>query len=490
MLKTLYVIICCTGLIACSKVPKFDPSELQPGGSMTAKRVSHRTYVVEGKGVSPQQKLNFWTGFSLFRDPWVIAPSSTKDRDGLGPLFNTRACINCHSRGGRGPAPELGLSASSSMVIRLGLKDQAITSTTATTATTFKQTTAYATYGGQIQTRSINTRHSTRLPKALSPEAKLYLEYQTINGQYADGTSYQLSKPSYQLQNLAYGELDHDVGLSPRFAPVVYGAGLLDAIAEQDLLAQEDANDADNDAISARYNRVPMIKKHTFDETYAEPTLGIGRFGLKAKHPTLAQQVAAAFREDIGITNSWFPTESCTSSQTDCAVAAKMGQHTGIEIPNKLLKLVIDTNQFMAVPPTRGLKTDIAQQGRALFYQGGCVSCHTPSYTTSADYPVAVLANQKIWPYTDLALHDMGAGLADGVIENQASGQEWRTSPLWGLGAQKIFRKQPLYLHDGRAKSVAEAILWHGGEAEHSKIFFTNLVVTERQQLLAFLDAI
>ncbi|MBL4630873.1 MAG: hypothetical protein JKY14_06820, partial [Paraglaciecola sp.] len=467
--------------------PDFEQSELQPGGDMTARRVSHRSYVVEGKGVSAMQKLNFWTGFSLFRDPWVIAPSSTKDRDGLGPLFNTRSCIDCHSRGGRGPAPKVGLSTPSSMVIRLGLKDQA---TTATKATTFKQTTTYATYGGQIQTRAINTRHSTRLPKAISPEAKLHLAYETINGQYADGTAYQLNKPTYQLQNLAYGELDPDVGLSPRFAPVVYGAGLLDAIAEQDLLIQEDIHDENNDGISSRYNRVPMVKKHTFEENYTAPTQGIGRFGLKAKHPTLAQQVAAAFKDDIGITNSWFPTESCTSSQTDCAVASQLGQNTKIEIPNKLLKLVIDTNQFMAVPPTRDLKSKIAQQGRELFYQGGCASCHTPSYTTSQDYPVAVLANQKIWPYTDLALHDMGEGLADGVIENQASGQEWRTSRLWGLGAQKIFRKQPLYLHDGRAKSVAEAILWHGGEAKASQTFFTHLIATERQQLLAFLDAI
>ncbi|MEP2650511.1 MAG: di-heme oxidoredictase family protein [Paraglaciecola sp.] len=471
-------------LVACSKVPDFEHSELKPAGEMTAKRVSHRTYVVEGEGVNSQQKLNFWTGFSLFRDPWVIAPSSTSDRDGLGPLFNTRSCISCHSRGGRGPAPDVGLSTPSSMIIRLGLTDQA------NIASDFKDTASFLAYGDQIQPRAINTIHTTRLPKAVTPEAKLHLSYETIHGRYADGSAFQLIKPTYQLQNLAYGELEKGVGLSPRFAPIVYGAGLLDAISEQDLLIQEDIEDENNDGVSARYNRVPMIKKHTSDKNYTKPTIGIGRFGLKAKHPTLAQQVAAAFRNDIGITNSWFPTELCTSYQTDCAIAAELGQQKGIEIPDKLLQLVIDTNQFMAVPPARNLNSDKAQAGRKIFYKTGCATCHTPNYTTDANYPIESLANQKIWPYTDLALHDMGDGLADGVIENDATGREWRTPPLWGLGAQKIFRKQPLYLHDGRARSVEEAILWHGGEAQHSKTTFINLSKTERQQLVAFLNAI
>jgi CxxC motif-containing protein (DUF1111 family) len=370
------------------------------------------------------------------------------------------------------------------MVIRLGLKEQN------NTYSHYSQSASYLTYGEQIQTRAINTVHSTRLPAPIKAEAKLQLEYETINGEYADGTEYQLHKPSYTLHELNYGELAEEVGLSPRFAPVVYGTGLLDAIAEEDLLAQEDVDDSNNDGISARYNRSPMVKKYNSDDRFSEPTLGIGRFGFKAKHPTLAQQVAAAFRDDIGITSSWFPEESCGVKQKDCTVASQLGGHTDVEIPNKLLKLVIDTNQFMAVPPTRGLLAEKAQQGRELFYKGGCVSCHTPSYTTSADYPVEILANQKIWPYTDLALHDMGEGLADGVIENDASGSEWRTPPLWGLGAQRAFRKAPLYLHDGRAKSVSEAILWHGGEAIASQTFFKNLSETKRQELLTFLDAI
>ena len=480
----MYFTIVFIGLMGCSKAPTFDQSELQPGGDITARRVSHRTYVVEGKGVSAQQKLNFWTGFSLFRDPWVIAPSSTKDRDGLGPLFINRACISCHSRGGRGPAPTEGLSSPSAMVMRLDLTD------VGAKKSIYSDSDTYMAYGEQIQSRAINITHPTRLPKAIKPEAKLLIEYEVITGQYADGSAYTLHKPNYQLQELAYGELGKHVGLSPRFAPAVYGAGLLDAIAEEDLLAQEDINDENQDGISARYNQVPMVKKDTFYDLYPQSVLSIGRFGHKAKHPTLAQQVSAAFRDDIGITSSWFPNESCTPLQTDCAIASQLGLHTDVEIPNKLLKLVIDTNQFMAVPPARNLSSDKAQKGRELFYQGGCATCHTPSYTTSPDYPVVVLANQKIWPYTDLALHDMGEGLADGVVENQASGQEWRTPPLWGLGAQKIFRKQPLYLHDGRARSVAEAILWHGGEAQQSQMFFTQLAATERQQLLTFLDAI
>ncbi|MFT2092024.1 di-heme oxidoredictase family protein [Paraglaciecola sp. 2405UD69-4] len=472
------------GLSACSKAPEFDQSELTPAGEMTAKRVSHRTYVVEGEGVDSLQKLNFWTGFSLFRDPWVIAPSSTKDRDGLGPLFNTRSCISCHSRGGRGPAPEQGISSPTAMVIRLGLKDSVDKSLS------FHDTETFKNYGEQIQPRAINTIHTSRLPEPLTPEAKLKLEYDLIKDTYPDGTQYELRKPHYELVDLAYSDIPDSIGLSPRFSPIVYGAGLLDAISEQDLLAQEDINDLDQDGISARYNRVPLIKLYLSSELQPDATKGVGRFGHKAKHPSLGQQIAAAFRDDIGITNSWYPEESCTQIQHKCAIASELGQHSSIEIPDKLLALVIDTNQFMAVPPARNLTSEKAQAGREIFYQAGCATCHTPSYTTAANYPVAALANQKIWPYTDLALHDMGQGLADGVTENDASGQEWRTPPLWGLGAQKIFRKQPLYLHDGRARSVEEAILWHGGEAQSSNTYFKKLSKIERQQLVAFLNAI
>lgn len=465
-------------LTSCSKVivPDFELAEHLPAGGMTGKGLSDRSFVQVGRNVDRKDELNFWTGFSLFRDPWVIAPSSTKDRDGLGPLFNTRSCISCHTSGGKGPAPEEGISKPSALVIRFGSAQH----------NTFND----PNYGGQLQPRAIAITHNNILPELVG-EAQLNLNYEELQGEYADGQPYTLHKPSYQLTDLAFGDLSVHSKLSPRFSPVILGVGLLDAIATEDLLKQEDLEDQDGDGISAKYNRVPFIATdhNTGDfHAYKSNDLAVGRFGLKAKHPSLHQQVAAAFRDDIGITNTSFPNETCT--QNNCQAASDLGDHSEVEIPDKLLNLVVQFNQLIAVPPARDLASKQAQQGRDLFYQLGCESCHTASYTTDANYPIANLAAQKIWPYTDLALHDMGENLADGANEFDANGQEWRTPPLWGLGASKKIRSENRYLHDGRARSVAEAILWHGGEATRSQQAFVNLPQNQRKDLLAFLDAI
>jgi CxxC motif-containing protein (DUF1111 family) len=468
-------------------IPAFSEQEHSPGGGMTAKRLSDRSFVTQGQSVKGADKLDFWTGFSLFRNPWVISPSSTTDRDGLGPLFNTRSCISCHLAGARGHPPVSGVSKPSALVIRLGrqTKDNDIW--------------LDKNYGDQIQPRAIPIRHTT-LPQPLQGEAKLDLEYTEIKGRFADGTPYSLQKPIYRLVDLAQGPLQPNIGMSPRFAPVVYGLGLIDAIAQHDLLSQEDLTDSNNDGISAKYNRVEnVLTKHnkqmpattTPDNIQNEQTnTAIGRFGAKAKHPTLAQQVAAAFRDDIGITNSLFPQESCTTTQEKCAIASALGDQENVEIPNKLLHLVNQFTQFMAVPPARNLAHKKVQKGRTLFYQAQCAACHTPRYKTAPDYPVAALAAQTIYPYSNFALHDMGQGLADDVYEFDAGPSEWRTPPLWGLGLQQQYKKNAVFLHDGRARTITEAILWHGGEAEKSQKHFINMSVAERQALLAFLQAI
>ncbi len=463
-----YLTIALTLLAAgCSKhsAPEFSESELQPGGSLTAKRLSERTYIVPGKGISRAQELEFWTGFSLFRDPWVIAPSSTKDRDGLGPLFNTRSCVSCHDAGGRAKAAEAGEFLPDALVIRLGSTDAKIAGVDPN-------------YGDQVQHRAIDYDRG-RLPQKIEPEAWLKLEFETIEGKFSDGTKYQLQKPSYELTKLAYGPLAGHIGLSPRHAPNVFGMGMLDAISDADLLAQEDINDTNQDGISAKYNKVPNVVSGAIE---------IGRFGFKAKHPNMAQQVAGAFQGDIGITSSLFPQEACTEIQTSCSKASELGEHVSVEIPDDLLELVNDFNRFLAVPPARKLKNKL--EGRELFYQLDCHLCHTPSYNTDGNHPIKELAGQTIWPYTDLALHDMGERLADGVNEFSANGREWRTPPLWGIGLQQHYTGQARYLHDGRARSIEEAILWHGGEAAKSQHAYTNLSKEQRQQLLAFLAAI
>lgn len=444
-------------------------------GDFTTKHLSTHTFIAPGRGVDSINKLNFWTGKSLFSAPWVIAPSSTKDRDGLGPLFNARSCIACHQGGSRGPVEVEGESIPTSLIIRFGYSTNLANNSDEL-------------YGQQLQPRAVNTKlYNKNTKTAISektkfqPEAWLSLKYKTIDGVYADGYPYQLQEPSYQLTKLAYGNLSEGVRLSPRYAPNIYGAGLLDAIPEQDLLNQEDIDDTNNDGISAKYNR-------SFD--IEQGKLTIGRFGLKAKQPSLKQQVAAAFRDDIGITNSLFPEESCTEQQKKCIQAANVGQHPGVEIPDKLLKLVVDFNRHLGVPEKRNINNPQYLQGQQEFFQTGCHQCHTPSYEIAKEHPNPLLAGQKIYPYTDLALHDMGSGLADGVAELSATGKEWRTPPLWGIGLQKTIVKDSGFLHDGRARTIEEAILWHGGEAEKSQTKFRQLNKQQRDALLLFVSSI
>ena len=488
MTKALYIFALLMVLASCSdiekstidswsksQVPAFQQSELQPAGDMTHKRL-YSTYLNPGKASSNKQKLDFWSGFSFFRDPWVAAPSATGNRDGLGPLFNTRSCIDCHTAGSRAKIDQAGHILPLSLVVRLGSKDPKIMAVDPI-------------YGGQIQPRAISYRLTDENVINKSPysdnvgEAWLDKKYTLIKGEFADGESYELQQPRYKLTQLAYGELAPYIGLSVRLAPNVFGMGLLNAIKTQDLLNQEDVDDANGDGISAKYNRVPNVITGTTE---------VGRFGFKAKQPNLHQQVAAAFRDDIGITNSSFPNETCTESQIACGLASEYGGHSlaDLEIPDNRLALTVTFNEFLGVPPARNLQSKTVRAGRDIFYQLNCQQCHTPSYVTDANYPVKALAKQTIWPYTDLALHDMGEGLADGVNEFIASGREWRTAPLWGIGLQENKTGQQRFLHDGRARTINEAILWHGGEAEAAKQKYKTLTKLQRSALVKFVKAI
>lgn len=458
-----------------SVMPAFELSEYKTAGGITHKRL-YASYLYPGEKVNNKQKLNFWTGFSFFRDPWVAAPSATGNRDGLGPLFNTRSCIACHTAGSRAKIDEAGHILPLSLVVRLGSKDPSIKGVDPI-------------YGDQIQPRAISYRLTDAEIIEKYPytdnvgEAWLDKSYSKIEGTFTDGEPYELLKPNYQLSKLAYGELAPHIGISVRLAPNVFGMGLLNAIKTDDLLEQEDSNDSDGNGISAKYNRVPNVITNLIE---------VGRFGFKAKQPNLHQQVAAAFRDDIGITNSSFVDESCTAKQVACNYAAEYGGHSlaDLEIPNNRLDLVVTFNELLGVPPARKLQSKTVQVGRSIFYQLNCQQCHTPSYVTDEAYPVKALAKQTIWPYTDLALHDMGEGLADGIYEFNANGHEWRTAPLWGIGLQQKITGQQRFLHDGRARTISEAILWHGGEAEPVKKAYVALTKQQREALIQFVKAI
>ncbi len=459
------------------QVSMFNQSEHKPGGDITTRRL-YASFVYPGAKLSAQQQLDFWSGFSFFRDPWVAAPSATGNRDGLGPLFNTRSCIACHTAGGRAKidAPKSGSNEviPLSLVVRLGSQIKGVTSDDPN-------------YGGQIQPRATSYRlldsGLTAAVNANKGEAWLKLSYEIIKGAFDDGEIYELQKPHYQLSRLAYGELAEHTGISVRLAPNVFGVGLLNAIAIQDLEVQEDTDDINEDGISAKYNRVINVITGQTE---------FGRFGFKAKQPNLHQQVAAAFRDDIGITNSSFPNENCAEQQLVCQQASQAGghSHANLEIPTNRLDITVTFNELLGVPPARNLENKVTQQGRKHFYQLNCQQCHTPSYITDKNYPVEALANQTIWPYTDLALHDMGEGLADGVFEFDATGSEWRTPRLWGIGLQEKMTGQQRLLHDGRARTINEAILWHGGEAEKSQQAYKALSVEQRNAVVKFIQAI
>ena len=213
----------------------------------------------------------------------------------------------------------------------------------------------------------------------------------------------------------------------------------------------------------------------------------IGRFGWKANEPTLHDQVAAAFLGDMGLASSLFPKENCSEFQTVCEEHINGGTP---EVEDKQMDLVVHYSQLIAVPARRNTEDSNVRKGRELFMDMGCASCHRPSMKTSSTAWHTLLQDQVIWPYTDLLLHDMGEGLADNRPDGLANGQEWRTAPLWGIGLNAAVNKNEFYLHDGRARSFEEAILWHGGEAQVVRDRYSNASKEEREQIQAFLKSL
>lgn len=457
-----------------------DPAEALPGGSTTRSMGVRKTFLNPADNLSLHRQLDFFTGGSFFRQAWLIAPSSTTARDGLGPLFNARACTMCHARGGRGRPPVEPAEPFVSLTLRLSIPgvDPQLGAV------------PEPTYGDQLQILGIALTRNRGLSRgngdanqhAPIGEGFAEVAYDSRHGEYIDGEAWELLMPRYSISDLAYGPLHADTLVSPRVAPALLGLGLLEAIPQEAIDALADPEDANGDGISGRINRV-------WDR--AQQQTAPGRFGWKASQPNLLQQAGAAFRNDIGITNALYPSESCTAAQEPCLRARSgKGPHTPHEISDELLELTTYFLRFLAVPKRRNPEAPEVLEGRHLFRQIGCAACHVPRHATGemAEYPE--LSNQVIWPYTDLLLHDMGEGLADGRHEFEATGREWRTPPLWGLGWTKRVTGHEAYLHDGRARDLSEAILWHGGEAQAAQEAFLGLARRERQALVAFLESL
>ena len=426
------------------------------GGETTAFSAGSNAFELSARNLNNEERRVFEVGDSFFNQNWVTAPASTESRDGLGPVFNAQSCSSCHSHDGRARPPENDEDPARGLLLRLsvmtpgGPHDEPV-------------------YGGQLQDRAII---------GVPAEGRIGIRYEAVEGEYPDGTGFTLRKPSYEVLDPAFGPLHPDVMISPRIAPVTFGVGLLEGIPEERILSASDPDDADGDGISGRPNMVLDV---------ATGTNVLGRFGWKANQPTVEQQSAGAFLGDIGITSSYFPHENCLDTQALCREAPDGGNP---EVPDERLAKVTFYLQTLAVPAMRDIDDPEVQQGARLFVTTGCSSCHTPRHETPEDYPIRALAGQVFFPYTDLLLHDMGEGLADNRPDGLATGSEWRTPPLWGIGLVEVVNGHTTLLHDGRARNLEEAILWHGGEAEQARDNFMGLSPDEREALIRFLRSL
>ncbi len=458
-----FAIVGTTALVSSlSTAPAFaDPS--LPGGATTTQFQDANAFSQPASNLDLEGRMNFSIGNSFFRNPWIAAPATTTARDGLGPLFNTNSCQGCHIKDGRGHPPLPGQAQAVSTLIRLSIPE-----TDSNPRSPSDGVIAEPTYGDQLQDFSV---------AGVEPEARIQWEYEYSNFEMANGRVVELRKPLIELTHLAYGPMHPDLMISPRVAPAMIGLGLLEAIPAEYILANADAEDTNMDGISGRPNTV-------WDGINEE--LVLGRFGWKASKPTVEQQSAAAFFGDIGITSSLSPNESCMPAQTSCVQAPDGGYP---EISDELLGLVSFYSSHLAVPARTDAMDPEVVAGEQVFTDVGCAGCHTPNWQTGVGISPA-LSNQTIYPYTDLLLHDLGEGLADNRPDFDATGQEWRTPPLWGLGKYQTVNGHTQFLHDGRARNALEAILWHDGEAAVAKNEVAQLSEDKLNSLLLFLDSL
>ncbi|MCE4054460.1 di-heme oxidoreductase family protein [Pseudomonas sp. Au-Pse12] len=465
--SALFMALC---LSACDDAPRFtqaEPGEARAGGATTVNKSDRNAFSLPSANLPPTRRLDFSVGNSFFRSPWVIAPSTTTARDGLGPLFNTNACQNCHVKDGRGHPPAPGALNAVSMLVRLSIPDDPAFAQLIEQVGIVPE----PVYGGQLQDMAI---------PGVAPEGRVRVDYEPLPVRFHDGTLVELRKPKLQITDLGYGPMHPDTRFSARVAPPMIGLGLLEAIPDEAILAN--ARPANKNAIAGRPNWV-------WDDARQQTVLG--RFGWKAGQPNLNQQNVHAFSGDMGLTTSLRPFDDCTAAQTACKQAPNgNGPEGEPEVSDNILRLVLFYTRNLAVPARRDVDSPQVLAGKNLFFQAGCQSCHTPRFTTAANAAEPELANQVIRPYSDLLLHDMGEGLADQRSEFKASGRDWRTAPLWGIGLTETVSGHTQFLHDGRARNLMEAVLWHGGEAENAKQQVLTFNAEQRAALLAFLNSL
>jgi CxxC motif-containing protein (DUF1111 family) len=451
-------------LVSCKKDPKvsnpledgvaYEDGEEYSAGIRTVNDQSALAFSYEISGLTAQEKLDFFVGNSFFTQNWVEAPSSTTARDGLGPLFNARSCAGCHFRDGRGePLVNKGLLFRLS-IPGVGPNGEPIPDIN---------------YGGQLNDNSIQN---------VPNEGVFSIFYNEQSYQFADGETYSLRTPNYSFTNLGYGAMNGGIMFSPRIGQQMIGLGLVENIPVLDILAKADELDANGDGISGKANYVHDAVSNSTQ---------LGRFGWKANVANLYHQTAGAYLGDLGITTWLFKNENCTSVENNCQTAINGGAP---EIDSLTLNSVVLYARTLGVPIRRNAQDVTVLKGKMIFKNTGCESCHTSKFTTGNMGTPSALNNITIRPYSDFLVHDMGAALADNRPDYLANGNEWRTQPLWGLGLIQTVNNHTNLLHDGRARNITEAIMWHGGEAQNSKDAFKNLSKRERDAVIAFLQSL
>ena len=422
------------------------------GGALTTWTVSGDAFSMPAPNLSASELDRHRQGNAHFETAFVPAPA--QEQGGLGPAFNDHSCANCHPRNGRMPPPGQG-KALDTLFLRLSLPGEDPET------------------GGPVAVPGFGTQLFTKAVPGVIPEAMVSVTWTEEAIVLDNGMQVSLRTPHFDT--LPYMALPADTLYSPRLGPPVFGRGLLEAVPEATILALADERDVDDDGISGKANRVwhPGAGR-----------LVLGRFGLKANVPDLHIQVADAFHQDIGITSPVFPIESTAGQSQDDTLADDP------EIGEAFLQDVTFQMQTLAVPARRNLDSTTVQRGEMLFALAGCTGCHTPTLATGESTVSPALANQVIHPWTDLLLHDMGEGLADHRPDFRADGREWRTPPLWGIGLTELVNSHSTFLHDGRARNLLEAILWHGGEAGASRDFVVKLSRRELDALIAFLHSL
>ncbi len=435
------------------------PVTAQLGGEGTLQIATDAAFSFQMANSPQPHHRPFAFGNRLFNTNWVEAPASVKSFDGLGPLFNRVSCSGCHTKDGRGAPPVDGKGPMDSLLMRISLS-------------------GFDAHGGPLPDKVYGNQLSERAVLGVAPEAKINITYAEKIGHYADGESFSLRAPSYSIDSLGYGPIPANLLTSPRIGTQMIGLGLLEAVPNETMVALSDEGDKDQDGISGRPNYV-------WDKLSNQKS--IGRFGWKANQPNLHQQNSDAALGDLGLSTTVNANQNCSEAQPECKSAIIGGEP---EVSDEFIQKLTLYTQTLAVPTQRGSTNEQVVAGAKIFRDMGCASCHMPTLKTAAVANLPELENQTIHPFTDLLLHDMGPKLADNRPDFEASGTEWRTAPLWGLGLVPTVNGHNTLLHDGRARGFAEAILWHGGEAEKAKESFRMSAKNVREKLIAFLRSL